>query len=66
MKRKLDDNEESLPRYSRQMLVPQIGSYGQESLRSASVIVIGGNLVNGYTTCLFIYLYPHQSLLNCI
>lgn len=41
MKRNRSD-EASIPRYSRQMLVPQVGSSGQHSLRTASVIVIGG------------------------
>lgn len=45
MKRNLsddDDEEGLLPRYSRQMLLPQIGMNGQKSLQTSSVIVIGG------------------------
>ena len=50
MKRKLSDIEcsskamhgEIVSRYSRQMLIPQIGIEGQYAISSTSVVIIGG------------------------
>ena len=42
-----------VPRYSRQMLLPQIGPYGQKSITSSSILVVGAG---GIGSSLILYL----------
>ena len=41
MRQNADFSAEELQRYSRQLILPEIGNDGQEKLKSASVLLVG-------------------------